>query len=216
MTERKIIGVFGGTFDPVHIGHLRVALELKTGLGFDEMRLLPCHRPPHRESPGADSQDRASMVRLALSDCPQLSIDERELHHSGPSYTVDTLVELRAELGKDVSLCLAIGMDALLKFDTWHRWLEIFELAHVVVVARPGWQQPESGPVAKQLLQRAGTLSDLKGLSCGKIFIQQQTLLPISSTGIRRQIRAGESPQFLIPDVVWHYILEHHLYVGVK
>ena len=118
------IGLFGGTFDPVHNGHLRVALELKQRLALDEMRLLPCHRPPHRATPDRSSSDRLAMLELAVADCPQLQVDARELDRSTPSYSVETLEQLRAELGAHVALCWCVGLDSLASFDSWHRcWI---------------------------------------------------------------------------------------------
>ncbi len=213
MTDLKTIGIFGGTFDPVHIGHLRMALELKARLGLDEMRLLPARTPPHRESTAASTEDRAAMVRQAVESCPQLCVDERELGRAGPSYTVETLEELRAEFGPEVSLSLAVGMDSLTNLHTWHRWRDIFSLAHLVVAARPGWERPQSGPVATQLTARLAPAAALKQHAAGKIIIEHLRLLPVSSSEIRRQISVGESPQFLLPDSVWSYIRQHRLYV---
>ena len=150
---RKKIGVFGGTFDPIHIGHLRMALELKEQLGLDEMRLLPCHQPPHRDAPQVSSAQRAEMLRIALHDCPELQLDERELRRDKPSYTYDTLMELRAELGDDVSLVLCMGADAFSGLPNWYCWQELIRLAHLVVIARPGWNIPESGD-ARDLLDK--------------------------------------------------------------
>jgi len=153
MTERRKIGIFGGTFDPIHIGHLRMALELKEQLGLDEMRLLPCHQPPHRDAPQVSSVQRVEMLRIALQDCPELQLDERELLRDKPSYTYDTLMELRAELGSEVSLVLCMGEDAFAGLPTWYRWQELIRLAHLVVIARPGWNIPESGD-ARDLLDK--------------------------------------------------------------
>src|SRR5690606_36897071 len=145
---RPKIGLLGGTFDPVHNGHLRMALELKQALRLDEMRLLPCHRPPHRAAPGATSAQRATRVRRGIADCPALQIDERELRRTTMSYTVDTLCELREELGGEVSLVLALGADAFANLNTWHRWRELLDHAHLALIARPGFVLPETGEVA--------------------------------------------------------------------
>lgn len=209
---RKKIGIFGGTFDPIHIGHLRMALELKEQLGLDEMRLLPCHQPPHRDAPQVSSAQRVEMLRIALQDCPELQLDERELQRDKPSYTYDTLLELRAELGSEVSLVLCMGEDAFAGLPNWYCWQELIRLAHIVVIARSGWAIPDSGD-ARDLLNKHQR--ELKSLDCepaGSIVLQSPRLLPISATEIRQQIQAGKSAQFLVPDAVWNYIKANQLY----
>jgi len=210
---RKTVGIFGGTFDPIHIGHLRMALELKQQLALDEMRLLPCHQPPHRNAPQVSSGQRAEMLRLALQDCPDLYLDERELQRNKPSYTYDTLCDLRAELGVETSVVLCMGADAFAGLFKWHRWQDLLQLAHMVVVARPGWVIPEQGDVRELLNQHQGEASCLLQKPAGAIVLQQLRLLPISATEVRSQIKAGESAQFLVPDAVWRYIKTHDLYV---
>jgi nicotinate-nucleotide adenylyltransferase len=212
MIKRKKIGIFGGTFDPIHIGHLRLALELKQQLGLDEMRLLPCHQPPHRDAPQVSSKQRAEMLRIALQDCPELQVDERELQRDKPSYTYDTLVELRAELGSEVSLVLCMGADAFAGLPTWHRWQELIHLAHIVVIARPGWAIPESGDARDLLNKHQGEQTHLEESAAGSIVLQSPRLLPISATDIRAHIQAGTSAQFLVPDAVWNYIKANQLY----
>ena len=148
----KLQGYFGGTFDPIHNGHLRMALELSEQLQFDEFSLVPCHRPPHRESPGCSDRVRAEMVELAIADCDSLRMDDRELKRDSLSYSIDTLRQLREEYGEQVSLCWCVGMDSLVNLSSWYRWRELLDFAHLVVVARPGWDLPESGEVAQWLL----------------------------------------------------------------
>lgn len=206
------LGLFGGTFDPIHLGHLRLALELKQQLALDEMRLMPCYIPPHRASPSVDAQQRLTMLQLALKECPQLHWDARELQREKPSYTYDTLREFRTELGEEVSLSWCMGMDSFVALDTWHRWQELIELAHLVVVARPGWELPAQGPVADLIVQHRADAEAIRSASAGKLVILEQRLLPISATEIRAQIKAGESPQFLVPDAVWSYIRAQGLY----
>jgi nicotinate-nucleotide adenylyltransferase len=209
---RKKIGVFGGTFDPIHIGHLRMALELKQQLGLDEMRLLPCHQPPHRDAPQVSSEQRVQMLRIALQDCPELQLDERELQRDKPSYTYDTLLALRAEFGEDVSLVLCMGEDAFAGLPNWYSWQELIRLAHVVVIARPGWSIPNSGDARDLLNLYQRDVKHLELESAGSIVLQSPRLLPISATEIRQQIHAGNSAQFLVPDGVWNYINENQLY----
>lgn len=213
---RKCIGFFGGTFDPIHLGHLRLALELKQQLALDEMRLLPCYIPPHRASPSVDAQARLTMLQLALADCAELHWDARELQREKPSYTYDTLCELRAECGVDVSLSWCMGMDSFATLDSWYRWQELLGLAHLVVIARPGWDLPAIGPVADLVAQHSADVSGMRSAAAGKVIVLEQRLLPISATEIRAQIRAGESPQFLMPDAVWHYIREQGLYRNLQ
>lgn len=212
MSLRKTIGIFGGTFDPIHIGHLRMALELKQQLGLDEMRLLPCHKPPHRTAPQVSSQQRADMLRIALKACPELQLDERELARDKPSYTFDTLQNFREELGAEISLVLCMGEDAFAGLPGWHRWQELIQLAHIVVIARPGWALPQTGEVRDLINRYAGNADGLAQQPAGSVVLQSLRLLPISATEIRQQISAGHSAQFLVPEGVWDYICEHNLY----
>lgn len=209
---RKTLGIFGGTFDPIHFGHLRLALELKQQLSLDEMRLIPGHKPPHREQPQVSSKQRLKMLQLALQDCPQLQWDDRELKREKNSYTYDTLCELRKEFGSDISLVLCMGEDAFAGISTWYCWQEIIRLAHIVVIARPGWAIPDQGDVRNFLKQHQGIVADLQREPAGKIVMQSLRQLPISATEIRQQIARGESPQFLLPDAVWKFIRENRLY----
>lgn len=216
---RSTIALFGGTFDPVHFGHLRMALELGEALAVDEMRLLPSHRPAHRETPGVSAGHRRRMLEIALAGCPELQLDDRELRRGGATYTVDTLEELRAELGAEVSLSFCMGLDSLLTLPSWHRWQRLLELAHLVVVARPGWQLPVRGDgagqgdaVARLLERHAGGVEDLHAEPGGRLLVREQTLLPISATHIRQLVAGGRSPRFLLPAAVVEYIQNHQLY----
>lgn len=213
---RKCIGFFGGTFDPIHLGHLRLALELKQQLALDEMHLVPCYIPPHRASPCVDAQQRLAMLQLAIAGCADLRWDARELQREKPSYTYDTLSELRAEIGVDASLSWCMGMDSFVSLESWHRWHELLELAHLVVVARPGWELPVSGVFAEWVAQHSVAIDTsvdaIHAKPAGSVIIQQPRLLPISATEIRAQIGAGISPQYLVPDAVWKYIQAEGLY----
>ena len=209
---RKRIGIFGGTFDPIHIGHLRMALEIKQQLQLDEMRLLPCYLPPHRPTPGASASQRVEMLEIALQGCTELRVDQRELQRDKPSYTYDTLCDLRAELGEQASICLCMGMDSFATIDSWHNWQQLLPLAHIVVVARPGWFLPESGAVADLLNLHRQDIDAVAQQAAGAVVLLEQRLLPISATDIRAQIHAGNSPQFLVPDAVWNYIRSNTLY----
>lgn len=210
---RTKIAIFGGTFDPIHNGHLRLALELKQQLHLDEMRLMPSHRPPHRATPAISSAQRAALVRAAIAECPALQLDERELQRDKASYTLDTLMDLRAELGEEVSLIWALGMDAFAGLDTWHRWQELLDYAHLVVVGRPGFEAPGAGAIAELLRATQAPVSALDEKSRGTIVLPSLSLLAISATEIRAQIARGESPQYLLPDSVWQKITTEKLYL---
>lgn len=209
---RNTLGIFGGTFDPVHIGHLRLALELKQQLRLKEMRLLPCYLPPHRATPSASAVQRVEMLRIALDKCAELQLDLRELARDKPSYTYDTLCELRAEMGDETSICLCMGTDSFATLGTWHQWQQLIHLAHIVVVVRPGWDLPVSGPVVDLLQAHQATDTSLQQAAAGSIVVVAPRLLPISATQIRQLISEGKSPQFLLPDNVWHYICAQQLY----
>ena len=207
------VGVFGGTFDPVHYGHLRSALELVERLALQQLRLMPCAVPPHRDTPTCSAQHRAAMVQLAVAGEPRLACDSRELQRAGASYTIDSLVELRAELGEARGLCLVMGCDAVLSINHWHRWQELLDWAHVVVIARPGWQLPETGVVADWLQQhRLESPGQLAGQPCGGVLVEELRPLAISSTEIRSLLAAHHSARYLLPQAVLDYIESHNLY----
>lgn len=212
------IGVLGGTFDPIHFGHLRFAQEAGETLQLGQVRLVPSGTPPHRALPQATAADRLAMARLAVAGNPLLAVDEREMRREGPCYTVDTLEELRRELGAAQSICLLLGADAFLDFASWRRWHEIFRLAHLVIAHRPGfsldaWCERLPQPLAREygarLLEqpRAVHLEPAGGVAVIPI-----TALDISATAIRRGIRAGSSPRYLLPDSVLDYIQTKRLY----
>jgi nicotinate-nucleotide adenylyltransferase len=206
------IGLFGGTFDPIHFGHLRTAFELQQTLGLTEVRFLPTGNPPHRDHPLADANLRLAMVRAAVADQAHFVVDDREVRRTGLSYSVDTLTELRGE-NPDRSLCLLLGMDAFLGLPHWHRWRELFELAHVVVAHRPGWKAPTQGPLGELMVDRGtGSVQELHRATAGRIYIQAVTQLEISSTELRQLIVAGRDPRYLVPDAVRDIIREAGCY----
>ncbi len=212
-TSEAPIGVFGGTFNPIHYGHLRSALELVEHLELEHLRLMPCATPVHREAPDCLASHRAAMVGLAVRDEPRLHCDPRELDREGPSYTIVSLHEIRAELGPQRGLCLVMGFDAMLKLDTWHRWQELLDVAHIVAIARPGWELPKSGVVAEWIDRHRMTGAEaLRLRPCGGIFVEELRPLAISSTEIRAMLRAGMSARYLLPESVLNYIEEHQLY----
>jgi len=204
--------IFGGTFDPVHYGHLRAASEVCEKLAVDDFRLLPAGRPPHRDYTGAEAYHRLAMLELALAPHPDLTVDEREVRRDGPSYMVDTLASIRREAGqRPVILCL--GQDAANKLSGWHRWRELLELAHLLVMKRPRSRPRYPDEVAEVLRERrVQRPRQLMETACGRVCTLGVTQLAISSTDIRRQLAAGRDPRFLLPSTVLAYVRKHGLY----
>ncbi|MFA6162023.1 MAG: nicotinate-nucleotide adenylyltransferase [Methylobacter sp.] len=208
-----MIGILGGTFDPIHYGHLRSALEVKDIFGLDEVRLIPCANPPHRNQPAVTAKQRLLMLELAIRNQPGLKIDTRELdrynQHKEPSYMVDTLKSLRQEFPAE-PLLLFIGSDAFKNLTGWHQWQQLFDYAHLVVMTRPGFETQELDGFFKTRLAK-----DSKELAqdiAGKLCFQQITQLDISATAIRDMIARKQNPGFLLPDAVIEYIKQHKLY----
>ncbi|MEH6648542.1 MAG: nicotinate-nucleotide adenylyltransferase [Motiliproteus sp.] len=213
--NRRTVAMFGGTFDPIHHAHLRLALELRDRLAFDQVLLLPCALPTHRESPGCSADQRLEMVRLAVGDEPKLQVDDRELLSDEPSYSYHSLLSLRQQLGDDVSLTMVMGADALLKLDSWYRWQELLELGHILVVSRPGWHLTGDHPLADWVDQhRVENFERIQNSAAGGVYIQQLPGLDISATAIRQLIEGGSSPRYLLPDPVFDWIKQNHLYTG--
>lgn len=208
----KSIGIFGGSFDPIHFGHLRPAVEILEALALDQIRFVPSGQPPHRALPVAAAVCRLAMVKAAIAGEPRFMLDEREIVRPAPSYTVDTLAELRQEFPQ-ASLVLIVGMDAFLGFPGWHEWLRIFELAHVVVARRPGWEQQVSGVLAGELQRRqVADPGALAAATAGHILLQPVTQLEISSSRVRALVAAGGDPRFLVPEAVRRIIVEQRCY----
>jgi nicotinate-nucleotide adenylyltransferase len=208
-----MIGVLGGTFDPIHYGHLRPALDTLQALGLDQVRFVPLNQAVHRAQPLASPEQRLAMVRAAIAGEPRFVADGRELARPGGSYSYDTLVSLRAELGSGVPICLLTGADAFREFLTWHRPRHILGLAHLVVMARPGAAEVSDPELLGLLSERRGRgPADLEAGPAGRIFVQPVTQLDISATRIRALVRDGLSPRFLLPDVALELIDEQNLY----
>ncbi len=217
--NQRPIGILGGTFDPIHYGHLRLAEEMLEQAQLSEIRFIPTGTPPHRDAPRAGASHRLEMVRLALNGRKGFVLDDREVHRHDPCYTVDTLTALRAELGADLPLCLLMGGDAFLQLDTWHEWERLFELAHIIVGHRPGFPIDERMNEAKPALQRhflsrrreAGALRDSPS---GAVVVLSIPALDISATDLRQRITQHRSIRYLLPDSVADYIQLHHLYTS--
>ena len=207
------IGIFGGTFDPIHFGHLRTAFELLQALRLSEMRFMPAGNPPHRETTVATAEQRLAMVTAATQGQAGFVVDDREIRREGLSYSVDTMRTLRADF-PDRPLCLIVGMDAFLSLPKWHQWRDLLELAHLVVAHRPGWRAPSMGPLGELLVDRGtGRIGDLHETRAGCIYIHAVTQLEISSTEVRKLIAAGRDPRYLMPDAVRAIIEETGCYL---
>ncbi|MEN0105709.1 MAG: nicotinate-nucleotide adenylyltransferase [Pseudomonas sp.] len=208
----KRIGILGGTFNPVHVGHLRSALEVAEQLGLDELRLIPNARPPHRDAPAVSAQDRLAMVQQAVAGVPLLSVDDRELQRDRPSYSIDTLESLRAELAVEDQLFLLLGWDAFCGLPTWHRWEELLDHCHILVLQRP--DADSEAPQALRDVLAARSVSDplAQAGPSGQIAFVWQTPLAVSATQIRNLLASGKSVRFLVPDAVLAYINARGLY----
>lgn len=211
-----MIGIFGGTFDPIHFGHLRCALEIAEQLELSEVRMLPAGQPPHRGAPQATAEQRRRALELALAGQSLLQLDTRELDRPGPSYMVDTLAALRAEIG-DQSLCLILGQDAFNGLASWNRWEQVPELAHLVVISRPGAEQPDNGAVGALIAQRSvESLDELRARPAGAILFRSVTALGYSASGIRRLLASGRSARYLLPEAVLDYLLREGVYLNLN
>lgn len=210
-----MIGLLGGTFDPIHYGHLRSALEVQMALGLSELRLIPLNQPPHRPPPVLDAAARLELLRLAVAGQPGFQVDDRELLRPGRSYTLDTLKSLRTEIGDREPIGVLLGLDAFQGFPDWHRPQEILELAHLIVMRRPAAVMG-GDPRIEPLLSRHGTDNpeSLHAAAAGLILPVEVSQLDISSTRIRAMLRQGLSPRFLLPDQVLEVILRRGYYPG--
>ncbi|MDN5865115.1 MAG: nicotinate-nucleotide adenylyltransferase [Gammaproteobacteria bacterium] len=206
------IGFFGGTFDPIHFGHLRPALELRDVLGLDEVLFVPCRVPPHRVHPRASPEVRAGMVERAIAGVPGFTLDRRELDRDGPSFTVDSLADLHDER-PGAQLLLLLGMDAFLGLGGWHRPERVFELAHLVVTHRPGWKRDEQGGrealIHGRICRRP---EELAAEPVGKVLFVEVTQLEISATAVRVSAAANGDVRYLVPEVVREFIEETGCY----
>ncbi|MDD2701739.1 MAG: nicotinate-nucleotide adenylyltransferase [Sideroxydans sp.] len=213
------IGILGGTFDPIHHGHLRIAQEALEQCGMSQVRLMPSGTPPHRAAPQAPAKVRWEMVRLAVNGHPDFMVDVREVFRTDPCYSVDSLTALRAELGMQQPLCLILGGDAFLQLHTWHEWQQLFTLAHIVVLQRAGglplgnaMAQADEALQAEYRARLAPGAQALHETPAGSIFVADMPALEISSTDIRRRCSDGKSIRYLVPDAVAHHIQTNQTY----
>ena len=209
------IGVFGGTFDPVHFGHLRLAEEMADALGLERVLFIPAGQPPHRGAPRTAASHRLEMVRRAIAGNPRFVADAREVQRPQPSYTVDTLTALRAELGNEQTLWLLLGADAFLGLPGWHDWRRLFELANIAVAERPGARLMQSGAIMEPLKSEISQRQPAEGPAigpAGSVLLRATPPLDISATAIRDILARHGSARYLLPDAVLDYIHEHHLY----
>lgn len=198
----KPIVLFGGTFDPVHIAHLRVAVEAAEALDAD-VRLMPAHVPPHRPQPVASAAQRVAMLECALSGQQRLSLDARELRRAGASYTYDTLAELRGEIPRNQPVAVLLGADAFTGLPTWHRWRELFDLAHFVVLTRAGREARLSPELAAEVeRRRARDAADIRQHPAGRVLDLAVTSLDVSASAVRALLAQGRDPSWLLPDAL--------------
>ena len=212
------LGIYGGTFDPPHIAHLRLAIEARETLGLSAVVFVPAGTPPLRAAPQASPEQRLAMVERAIATTPGLRLDAAEALSSGPSYTIATLERLRAQHGPQRPLVLLLGADAFVRLESWQRWRELFVLAHIGVATRPGheleaWKVGAGDtPLQRELLARHGVAADLAHAPAGRIVSFRITPLEISATAIRARLAAGRNARHLVPDAVLDYIDSNTLY----
>ncbi len=213
----KPIGILGGTFDPIHYGHLRLAEEMRELAGLEQIRFIPTGNPPHRDTPQVTAQHRSAMVQLAIADQPAFVLDDREVKRQNKCYTIHTLRELRAELGEEQPLCLLMGGDAFLQLHTWHEWEALLDLTHIVVGYRPGYtleKRIHAAPAElhKHYQQRLCNVDYLSQHPAGGIAELAIPKLEISATLIRSRVAENRTIRYLLPATVANYIYQHNLY----
>jgi nicotinate-nucleotide adenylyltransferase len=209
------LGLFGGTFDPVHFGHLRLAEEAIGDLGLGGVRWIPAGQPPHRGTPQVTARQRLEMVLRSTAGNARFSVDASEVEAAAPSYTVHTLQRLRDELGVDRPLVLLVGADAFAGLPTWHRWRDLFDLAHIAVAQRPGFPVAAGSlppELAAEFTARLSTAAGLQQAPAGRIVTFTMTQLAISATRLRELLATGKSARYLLPDSVLDYINLYQLY----
>ena len=215
LNPSRLIGILGGTFDPVHLGHVALAEAALAGLPLSEVLWLPSGKPGHRGAPVASARDRLAMLRLATAGDPRYRIDAAELDLGEPTYTVHTLARLRAELGQKQPLVLLLGSDSFLSLPSWLRWRELFDLAHIAVASRPGYLPTDGGPVpelADEIVRRSARPEQLVASAAGRVARFPMPPLDVSASALRAGLAAGQDMRNLLPPAVLAYIQSQHLY----
>lgn len=214
MNPNAGVAIMGGTFDPIHNGHLRTAVELLDKHHFTELRLIPCYQPVHKSRPNITPEQRLNMVKIASQIDPRLRVDEREIIREDKSYTIDTLKDIRAEIGNETPLVMVLGMDSFISLPTWRDWSQLINYAHILIVARPSWDSDFVSELSSYYeVNRACSASELQSQPCGKIYMETLTPLSISSSMIRTLCQNGKSIAFLLPESVQSYIEQNKLYI---
>ena len=219
MNTTKLIGILGGTFDPVHLGHVALAEAALAGLPLAEMLWLPSGSPGHREPPVASARDRLAMLRLATEGEARYRIDESELGREAATYTVHTLTRMRAQLGAAQPLVVLLGSDSFFSLPTWLCWRELFDLAHFAVASRPGYLPTDGGPVpdlAEEIARRGARPEQLRASAAGRIAYFPMPPVDISASAVRAGLAAGADMRNLLPAAVLAYIRTHRLYTKEK
>jgi len=209
---KGVLGLFGGTFDPVHVGHLRTAYELRVRFGFDRLHFIPAAEPPHRPKPMAPTELRLQMLEAALAGEKDTVLDRREIERPGTSWTIDTALSLRKEY-PDHALCLLLGMDAFLGLPEWRDYDRLLDYVNIIVARRPGTNLPDAGRLGRLLAARRVEPSPERDWEkAGQIIVQDVTQLEVSATELRASIRAGVEPRYLVPDAVLQIIVKTRCY----
>ncbi len=213
MTQ-KMIGLLGGTFDPIHCGHLHIALACLKQLPLDALQFIPCHIPPHQKVPNASTRERLAMVKLAIEPYSQLSVNPIELNNTGPCYTINTLTQLN---NSNDCLCFILGSDSFLQFEQWQEWQSILNYCHLVIINRPSYPLTQLNSSLRKYYQQNLTskVADLTSKASGHIYILPTAPNTISSSYIRMALRNKSLNNGDIPEKVRHYIEEHKLYQGI-
>lgn len=211
-SQQKPIGIFGGTFDPIHLGHLHLAEQVLKKCDLDKIIFIPCYQSPLRKTPKAETTDRVAMLKLAIQNNKKFQIDTEEIFRLPPSYTLDTLKALHLKYKKQ-PLCLIMGFDAFLRFDEWHKWKEILDLAHLIITNRPRTPQLANKELI-DLVRNHEThdLNNLRSAPSGFIYFIDINPLPVSATLIRTLVKENKSAEAFLPKAVWEYILKRDLY----
>ena len=209
--SRRRIGILGGTFDPIHVGHLALGRAARAALSLDEVRLLPTGSSWQKSGVVASAQQRLRMAALAVAGEPGFLVDDREVRRSGPSYTVDTLAEMRSELGAQPALVLLLGSDQLLNLASWHRWADLLSFAHIACTQRERVTLERLPPPVEEMVRAHGR-DALPDEPAGAVVFFGMPPVPVSATTLRARLAAGERPRELVPPAVLDYIDLHQLY----